>query len=174
MDARARLSSSRLELVAPAASNWVVLRSFRVADESDHAARSFGRRADRDGGDGRCPGALGKPRCGAGLYASISSREHPAHNLGIGHRLHPRRLSIRRFGRLTGLTRDQARCLRWVKLRRTSCEHMSSGLPLKADMARCDWHLAKVPYAAIDQPYSITSSARPSSVAIRDSYGLTA
>jgi hypothetical protein len=35
--------------------------------------------------------------------------------LGIGHRLLPRRLSIWRFGRLTGLTRDQARCLRWVK-----------------------------------------------------------
>jgi Predicted Permease Membrane Region len=48
-----------------------------------------------DGGYGRCPGALGKPRCGAGLYASISSREHPAHKLGIDHRL-------------------QARCLRWV------------------------------------------------------------
>jgi putative transport protein len=61
---------------------------------------------DRDGGDGCCPGALGKPRCGAGLYASISSREHPAHHLGIGHRLLPRRLSIRRFGRLTGLARS--------------------------------------------------------------------
>jgi hypothetical protein len=34
---------------------------------------------------------------------------------------------------------------RWVKLRRTQCEQMSSGLPLKADIARCCWHVAFVP-----------------------------
>ena len=33
----------------------------------------------------------------------------------------------------------------WVKLRRTQCEQMSSGLPLKADIARCCWHVAFVP-----------------------------
>src|SRR5882762_10730644 len=34
---------------------------------------------------------------------------------------------------------------RWVKLRRTQCEQMSSGLPLKADIARCSRHISKVP-----------------------------
>jgi hypothetical protein len=33
------------------------------------------------------------------------------------------------------------------KLRRTQCEHMSSGLPLKADIARCGRHIANVPQA---------------------------
>jgi hypothetical protein len=35
----------------------------------------------------------------------------------------------------------------WVKVGRTQREHMSSGLPLKADVARCSWHVAKVPIA---------------------------
>ena len=33
----------------------------------------------------------------------------------------------------------------WVKLRRTRCEHMSSWLPLKADIPRCSRHVANVP-----------------------------
>ena len=33
----------------------------------------------------------------------------------------------------------------WVKKGRTQCEHMSYGLPLKADIARCSWHVSKVP-----------------------------
>jgi hypothetical protein len=32
-----------------------------------------------------------------------------------------------------------------VKLRRTQHEHMSSGLPLKADIARCSRHVSNVP-----------------------------
>src|SRR5258708_18436079 len=32
-----------------------------------------------------------------------------------------------------------------VKVRRTQHEHMFSGLPLKADIARCSWHVANVP-----------------------------
>src|SRR5260370_14012559 len=36
-------------------------------------------------------------------------------------------------------------CPRWVKLRRTKSEQMSSGLPPKADMARCSWHVSNVP-----------------------------
>jgi hypothetical protein len=35
----------------------------------------------------------------------------------------------------------------WVKLRRTQYEHMSSGLLLKADIARCSRHFAFVPIA---------------------------
>src|ERR1700716_3067902 len=35
-------------------------------------------------------------------------------------------------------------CL-WVKLRRTQCEQMSSGLPLKADIAQYSRHVSKVP-----------------------------
>jgi hypothetical protein len=33
-----------------------------------------------------------------------------------------------------------------VKLRRTQCEQMSSGLPSKADIALCSRHVSKVPY----------------------------
>src|SRR5258706_14344376 len=33
----------------------------------------------------------------------------------------------------------------WVKQRRTHCEQMSSGLPLKADIAQCSRHVSKVP-----------------------------
>jgi hypothetical protein len=33
----------------------------------------------------------------------------------------------------------------WVKLRRTQCQQMSSGLPLKADVAQCSRHFAFVP-----------------------------
>ena len=32
-----------------------------------------------------------------------------------------------------------------VKLRRTQCEQMSSGLPLKADIALCSRHVLKMP-----------------------------
>ena len=32
-----------------------------------------------------------------------------------------------------------------VKLRRTQHEHMSSGLPLEADVDRCSWHVSNVP-----------------------------
>ena len=38
-------------------------------------------------------------------------------------------------------------CLSWVKQRRTHCEQMSSGLLLKADIARCSRHVSKVPIA---------------------------
>ncbi len=38
----------------------------------------------------------------------------------------------------------RGRCLRWLKLRRTHCEQMSSGLPLIADIARCSRHVAFV------------------------------
>src|ERR1700737_2768786 len=34
-----------------------------------------------------------------------------------------------------------------TKLRRTQCEQMSSGLPLKADIAQYSRHVSKVPYA---------------------------
>src|SRR6202158_5813483 len=34
-----------------------------------------------------------------------------------------------------------------TKLRRTQCEQMSSGLPLKADIAQCSRHVSKVPIA---------------------------
>src|SRR5260370_13602906 len=37
------------------------------------------------------------------------------------------------------------RTIHWVKLRRTQCEHMFSGLPLKADLAQCSRHFAFVP-----------------------------
>src|SRR3981189_282897 len=33
----------------------------------------------------------------------------------------------------------------WVKQRRTHCEQMSSGLPLKSDIAQCSRHVSKVP-----------------------------
>jgi hypothetical protein len=35
-----------------------------------------------------------------------------------------------------------APCLRWVKLRRTQSEQMYSGLPLRADIVRCNWYVA--------------------------------
>src|SRR5882757_2726380 len=38
-------------------------------------------------------------------------------------------------------------CLSWVKLRRTHCEQMSSGLSLKADIAQYSRHVSKVPIA---------------------------
>jgi hypothetical protein len=37
----------------------------------------------------------------------------------------------------------------WVKQRRTRCEQMSSGLPLKADIAQCSRHVSKVPMGDI-------------------------
>jgi len=44
----------------------------------------------------------------------------------------------------------------WVKLRRTPCEKMSSGLPSKADIALCSRHVANVPIllqkSKIEQP----------------------
>jgi hypothetical protein len=42
------------------------------------------------------------------------------------------------------------RCLSWVKLRRTQCEQMSSGLPLKADIAQCSRHVSNVPIGDIE------------------------
>src|ERR1700704_4690409 len=41
-----------------------------------------------------------------------------------------------------------------VKLRRTHCEQMSSGLPLKADIARCSQHVAFVPDSGFGRSYS--------------------
>jgi hypothetical protein len=40
---------------------------------------------------------------------------------------------------------SELRCHLWVKLRRTQCEQMSSGLPLKADIAQSSQHVSKVP-----------------------------
>ncbi len=48
-----------------------------------------------------------------------------------------------------------AKCRSWVKQRRTHCEQMSSGLPLKADIAQCSRHVSNVivsmtiPFASI-------------------------
>jgi hypothetical protein len=42
-----------------------------------------------------------------------------------------------------------------VKLRRTHCEQMSSGLPLKADIARCSRHVAFVPTTVIPQTHRL-------------------
>src|SRR3979490_687515 len=39
----------------------------------------------------------------------------------------------------------------WVKLRRTQCEQMSSGLPLKADIAQYSRHVSKVPQPETNQ-----------------------
>src|ERR1700681_3877274 len=36
-------------------------------------------------------------------------------------------------------------CPRWVKLRRTQCEHMFSALPSNSDIARCSRHVSNVP-----------------------------
>jgi hypothetical protein len=55
-------------------------------------ARRLDRVADGDGRDGRRSGALGKPGRGAGLYAGLSGRQHPAHDMGYHHRSHRRRL----------------------------------------------------------------------------------
>jgi hypothetical protein len=43
----------------------------------------------------------------------------------------------------------RGRCLRWVKLRRTQPEQMSSGLPLKADIAQYSRHFAFVPISVM-------------------------
>ena len=75
-----------------AAGRWVVLRPFRAADEPDPSSRGFDRGADGDCSDGRRPGALGEPCRGAGLYAGISDREHPADDLGHDHGRCHRRL----------------------------------------------------------------------------------
>src|SRR5260221_2153681 len=40
---------------------------------------------------------------------------------------------------------SELRCHLWVKLRRTQCEQMSSGLPLKADIAQSSQPVSKVP-----------------------------
>ena len=66
--------------------SWVVLRPFRTADEPDPPPRGFGRRTNSDGSDGRRPRALGEPRRGAGLCASISGCEHPPDHLGHDYR----------------------------------------------------------------------------------------
>jgi hypothetical protein len=49
---------------------------------------------------------------------------------------------------------------KWVKLRRTQCEHMSSGLLPNSDIARRPRHFAFVPISDIAIYYSITLSAR--------------
>src|SRR5713226_5119501 len=50
-----------------------------------------------------------------------------------------------------------------VKLRRTQCEQMSSGLPLKADIPRYSRNVSNLHISGSREPYSITSSARASS-----------
>jgi putative transport protein len=52
----------------------IVVRPLRFADEPDPPPRGFGRRTNRDGSDGRRPGAFGEPGRGAGLCAGISGR----------------------------------------------------------------------------------------------------
>jgi hypothetical protein len=42
------------------------------------------------------------------------------------------------------------RCPRWVKLRRTQCEQVSSELPLIADIAQYSRHVSKVPTSDIE------------------------
>ena len=56
-----------------------------------------------------------------------------------------------------------------VGLRRTRCEHMSSGLPLKADIPRCSRHVANVPLTEITVPPDKPSQRDPThgSVAAR-------
>jgi hypothetical protein len=51
-------------------------------------------------------------------------------------------------------------CLVRVKLRRTQPEQMSSGLPLKADIARCTRHVSKVPTTEVA---ALCLSERPNS-----------
>src|SRR3981189_3386610 len=41
----------------------------------------------------------------------------------------------------------RGRTIHWVKLRRTQCEQMSSGLPLKADITQYSRHVSNVPEA---------------------------
>jgi hypothetical protein len=43
-------------------------------------------------------------------------------------------------------------CPSWVKMRKTQSEQMSSGLPLKADIAECSRHVAKVPKTVVGGP----------------------
>ena len=50
-------------------------------------------------------------------------------------------------------------CPHRVKLRRTQHEQLSSGLSLKADIARCSWHVSKVPHPDID--YSRRAKEKP-------------
>ena len=70
-----------------------------------------------------------------------------------------------------------------VKLRRTRIEHMSAGLPLITDIALRGWHGRKVPTTAVSgcnngctrrASYSITSSARASSVETHQPAGFVA
>jgi hypothetical protein len=49
----------------------------------------------------------------------------------------------------TALKRDQAQCLSWVKTGKAPCEHMFSGLPLKADVAQRGRHVRFVPITDI-------------------------
>ena len=53
-----------------------------------------------------------------------------------------------------------------VKLRRTQCEQMSSGLPLKADIAQSSQHVSKVPEAEV-VCHSITLSAHSDGLSFR-------
>jgi hypothetical protein len=48
----------------------------------------------------------------------------------------------------------------WVKMRRTLIEHMSAGLPLKADIAQRGWHGRKVPITDIT-PFIRSPRRRP-------------
>ncbi len=57
---------------------------------------------------------------------------------------------------------DQARCRRWVKLRRTQCKQVSSELPLIADIAqysRLKSANKRLVHRSTQLLYSITSSA---------------
>src|SRR6266481_2500640 len=69
----------------------------------------------------------------------------PALSLLVQKAKYSLRAHVFRFTPESGLKSDIARCLKRAKVRRTQHEHMSSGLPLKADIARCSWHVANVP-----------------------------
>jgi hypothetical protein len=48
------------------------------------------------------------------------------------------------------------------KSEETQHEHMSSGLPLKADIARCSWHVANVPIPEAAEPCDFPRNHFPS------------
>jgi hypothetical protein len=72
------------------------------------------------------------------LQAEHGDRFPSAYELGIARQEGYRAADIRS---------NPIRGLRRVTLRRTQCEQMSSGLPLKADIARYGRHVSNVPTA---------------------------
>jgi hypothetical protein len=62
--------------------------------------------------------------------------------------------------------RLQPACRLWVKLRRTHCEQMSSGLSLKADIAQYSRHVSKVPETDMPRFTSLGVATRRPATAI--------